>query len=276
MVSTKHFFVAMFAVTKREWLTFSRYKASFAVTLIVPFVAMIPPLMTAKAFGATPRFIEMTGVTSVMAFVAAGVLFHRSWDVAAQVFAYALRREQHRGTLERNLVTAMPRTALLIGMSLHRVVLAFAQMLVIVAGLYIFLGIGFAVDLRTFLLIVYVLVLTVVASYGWGFAVAGMVMVVKDAGFYKILIRRPLLLLCGALYTVKVLPKALRYVALALPPTYSIDCLRGLLTGSKTIFPISAEIAILTVLAVVGPAVGLFVYHRVLRYAARAGTFGNY
>ena len=58
MASTRHFFGAMLAVAKREWMMFARYKANFVATLIVPFVSMIPPLMTAKAFGATRRFVE--------------------------------------------------------------------------------------------------------------------------------------------------------------------------------------------------------------------------
>ncbi|MCB0100273.1 MAG: hypothetical protein KDE46_31300, partial [Caldilineaceae bacterium] len=71
-----------------------------------------------------------------------------------------------------------------------------------------------------------------------------------------------------------VLPRFLLPISLALPITYGLDAVRGLLINTRTLLPIGNEIAIMLVFMGVMMPLGYFVFKRVEQRVKRLGTIG--
>jgi len=78
----------------------------------------------------------------------------------------------------------------------------------------------------------------------------------------------------GGQFPVQALPTFLLPIALALPLTYGFDLVRALLIQSRTLLPISYELAILLLFMVITIPAGYTIFRRVERRIKRLGTLG--
>ena len=119
-----------------------------------------------------------------------------------------------------------------------------------------------------------VLVPLLLALYGFGFAFAAVVLLMRDANMLIDVSDDLVTLLSGSQFPVQVLPAVLLPIALALPLTYGFDAIRGLLIQSTTLLPIPYEIAILFLFMVVTVPAGYAIFRWVERRIRRLGTLG--
>jgi len=113
-----------------------------------------------------------------------------------------------------------------------------------------------------------------VALYGFGFAFAALVLLIREPNTLIDMSDYTLSMLSGRQFPVQVLPKFLLPVALAIPLTYGFDAIRGYLLDTQTLLPIGYEVAILVVfMGVMAPA-GYVVFKAVERRCKQLGTLG--
>jgi ABC-2 type transport system permease protein len=142
------------------------------------------------------------------------------------IMSMAVVRERERGTLEQLIVTPIGRGSLMLGKVAPFVLVGYVQMSVVLA-----LGrLLFDVPMRGSLALLYALTFGfIVANLGLGLVVSTLARTQAQAmqvGFFLLL---PNILLSGFMFPREAMPDAARWVGLALPLTYYLRVLRGVL-----------------------------------------------
>lgn len=269
-------FRALGAMVYRDWLIYLRYPTWVARFLIWPILFPLGYLLAARALagpkgGTLASFGALTGTTDYLSHIAIGSTFYMWLNITLWDVGFQFRQEQMRGTLEFNWLVPLPRPLFLVGQTLASLALtALTSAGVVLLGWWLF---GFRVTGNTFAALPVALPL-LLALYGFGFAFAGLVLLLKEANTLIDVSDCAVALLSGSQFAVSVLPPALFAVSLALPLTYGYDAVRGLLLGSKTLLPISYEVGILLGFMVVMGVLGYAVFRRVEQLCQRLGTIG--
>ena len=142
------------------------------------------------------------------------------------VTSIAIARERERGTFEQLVVTPISKTDIMLGKLLPFVVVAYLQMTsVLVLG-----KILFHVPIRGSVTLLYVLSLGfIVANLAVGLLVSTLVKTQLQAMQLSVFFLMPNILLSGFMFPIDAMPAIARTLAYALPLTYYLTILRGVL-----------------------------------------------
>lgn len=142
------------------------------------------------------------------------------------IASMAVVRERERGTLEQLVVTPISRTSLMLGKMLPFLIIGYVQVVVI-------LGLGkllFDVPFTGSIPLLMVLALPfILASLGMGLLLSTLAQTQAQAmqlGFFYLL---PNILLSGFMFPREAMPQVAQWIAAALPLTYFLEVLRGIL-----------------------------------------------
>ena len=265
---------AVLAIAKKDALHFLRYPLNAAFGVLQPIIWLTPVYFMGRSFagvGGSGGFAAYAGTGDYMSFIIVGAVISSYVSAVLWGMGYALKTEMDAGTLESNWLTPVPRPLFLIGQTLASLALTTLTSAGVVAlGWLLF---DFRVTGDVFLAAL-VTVPLLVALYGFGFAFAGLVLLLKEANTLVDVSSFALPLISGAQFPVQVLPPLLLPLSLALPLTYGYDAVRGLLLGTKTLVPIAYEVGILLVFMGLMGVLGYTVFKRVERRCQRLGTIG--
>jgi ABC-2 type transport system permease protein len=140
--------------------------------------------------------------------------------------AMAVVRERERGTLEQLIVTPIDRTGLMLGKIIPFLLVGYVQMSVVLLLGKLLFHIPIRGDLVTLYLFAFPFI---VASLGLGLFFSTLVKTqaqAMQAGFMFIM---PNILLSGFMFPRAAMPEPAQWLALALPLTYFLEVLRGIL-----------------------------------------------
>jgi ABC-2 type transport system permease protein len=177
------------------------------------------------------------------------------------IMSISIVRERERGTLEQLIVTPIDRTSLMLGKMTPFVLIGYIQMTVV-----ILLGwLLFDVPLRGSLTLLYVLSLAfIVANLGMGLFISTAVKSQVQAmqlGFFFLL---PNILLSGFMFPREAMPVAAQWLGLALPLTYFLDVVRGVLLKGVGFEYLWRDALIMTLFAVAFIAVSVRRFQKTL------------
>ena len=175
-----------------------------------------------------------------------GVLLSITMIVIASI---ALVRERERGTLEQLVVTPIGKTSLMLGKIIPFLLVGYVQITVI-----LLLGrLLFDVPIRGSVATLYLVALPfVVANLAIGLFVSTVVSTQAQAMQLGLLLLLPNILLSGFMFPREAMPEPAQWIGAALPLTYFLEVMRGILlkgTGLRLLWP--------EALALVGFSVGL-------------------
>ncbi len=265
---------AVLAIAKKDCLRFARYPLNAVFRVLQPLIWLTPVYFLGRSF-ATPSgnegFAGYAGTGDFMSFILLGAVLS---DFVAAVFwgmGFSLKEEMDAGVLESNWLAPVPRLLLLVGRtvaSLALTTLTSAVMLLLAWFLF-----GFRITGNALVALV-PLAPTLVALYGFGFAFAAVVLLLREANTLIDVSSYLVTLLSGSQFPIGVLPRFLVPLSLALPLTYGYDALRGVLLGTRTILPLRYEIALLLAAMVLLTALGYGVFRWVERRCQELGTLG--
>jgi len=175
-----------------------------------------------------------------------GVLLSITMIVIASI---ALVRERERGTLEQLVVTPIGKTSLMLGKIIPFLLVGYVQITVI-----LLLGrLLFDVPMRGSVATLYLVALPfVVANLGIGLFVSTVVSTQAQAMQLGFLFLLPNILLSGFMFPREAMPEPAQWIGAALPLTYFLEVMRGILlkgTGLRLLWP--------EALVLVGFSVGL-------------------
>jgi ABC-2 type transport system permease protein len=265
---------AILAVTKKDWLHFLRYPLNAVFYVLQPIILLTPVYFLGQSFsaqGGNAGFSAYSGTEDYMSFILLGTILGNYVSAVFWGMGFSLKNEMDSGVLESNWMTPTSRPLLLVGRTLTNVTTA-----TLTGAGILFLGwlfFGFRVT-GNLLATVAAIVPMLIALYGFGFAFASLVLLVREPNTLIDVSDWSVGILSGRQFPVSVLPRPLLLVSLALPLTYGFDVVRGYLLNTKTIMPMHYEIVILLVfMGIMAPA-GYGVFKLVERRCRVLGTLG--
>jgi ABC-2 type transport system permease protein len=273
-VSWRSYIRAALAIAKKDWLHFYRYPLNALFRVIEPIAWLTPVYFLGRSF-ASPQgnagFAAYTGTADYMSFILVGAVLSSYIGAVFWGMGYALKTEMDSGVLETNWMAPIPRPLFLIGQTLASLAITTvnsAGMLFLAWLLFGFHASG------SLLAAALAIVPMLIALYGFGFAFAAIVLLLKEANTLVDVSNYLVSLLSGSQFPVNVLPRFLLPLSLAIPLTYGFDAVRGYLLGARTLLPMHYELAILVIFMSVMVPVGYLIFKRVERRCKQLGTLG--
>ena len=164
------------------------------------------------------------------------------------IMSMSVVRERERGTLEQLVVTPVTKTSLMLGKIVPFVLVGYVQVTVI-----LLLGrLLFDVPIRGSLLLLYAEALAfIVASLAFGLLISTLVRTQAQAiqlGFFYLL---PNILLSGFMFPRQAMPEPAQWLGAALPLTYFLEVLRGILLKGSGIAALWPQTLIMILFGVV-------------------------
>ncbi|HET9912180.1 MAG TPA: ABC transporter permease [Anaerolineales bacterium] len=267
---------ALFMIARKDWKVFWRYPLNAVSMIFQPIIWMTPIYFMGKAFstnGQALGFAAYSGTGDYMSFVLLGTVLSNFILTVFWGMGYALKQDMDAGVLESNWLTPVSRLLILVGRTLTSLLttaITSAIMLAVAGALFGFKPTGNT--LAAFLTAIPMLV----GLYGFGFAFAAVVLLMREANTLVDVSSFLVQGLSGTSFPVQSLPSWLVPVAMALPLTYGLDAVRGWLLHTKTILPINVEIGLLIVFMFVMLWFGSWVFYRVERRVRTLGTLGQH
>lgn len=175
------------------------------------------------------------------------------------VMSMAVVRERERGTLEQLVVTPISRTSLMLGKVLPFVLVGYVQMTVI-----LLLGrLVFQVPMRGSLALLYLTALGFIgANLAIGLFLSTLVRTQAQAMQMGFLFLLPNLLLSGFMFPREAMPLAAQWLGLALPLTYFLEVLRGILLKGVGLEALWLQVALLAAFAVLFVMLAVQRFHK--------------
>ncbi|MBA3945779.1 MAG: ABC transporter permease [Herpetosiphonaceae bacterium] len=275
-ISPRSYIRAILAIAKKDWLHFLRYPLEGMFRIIEPVMWLTPIYFLGRSFatsnGAT-GFAAYVGTVDYMSFVLIGGIISSYVSAVFWGMGFSLKREMDSGVLESNWMAPLPRPLFLIGQTVASISITSVNSVVVLFLAWRIFGFHVTGHLFPALL---ALAPMLVALYGFGFAFAGLVLLLKDANTMVDVANFMVIGLAGSQFPVQVLPRVLIPVALALPLTYGYDAVRGYLLGTRTLIPIHDELVILLVFMVVMTVAGYAFFRMIERHVKVRGTLGTH
>ena len=275
-VSWKSYLRAVLAIAKKDCIHFFRYPLNALFRVIEPLAWLTPVYFLGRSFAGSSGnsgFAAYTGTADYMSFVLVGTVLASYIAAVFWGMGFSLKSEMDSGVLESNWLTPVPRVLMLVGQTLASLAITTVNSAVML--LLAWLLFGFQVS-GNMLAAALTLVPMLVALYGFGFAFAGLVLLMKEANTLVDVANFLVSMLSGSQFPVSVLPRLLLPLSLAIPLTYGFDSVRAHLLGTTTLLPLQYELAILLLFMCVMIPLGYLVFKRVERHCRTLGTLSQH
>ncbi|MBN1450559.1 MAG: ABC transporter permease [Anaerolineales bacterium] len=271
-------FQAFWAVARREWTIFRRYPSWVIALFIWPMIFPMAYLLTARALSGMDgsgliQFQLNTGVSDYIGYIAVGTTIWMWQNIVLWDVGFALRNEQMRGTLESNWLSPTWRFSFLMGSTIPQLVSMALFMTIAVLEFALVFGVRFQGSLWLSLL---VLLVSIPSIYGLGFAFASVVITAKEAHAFVFLVRGLVMIFCGIIFPVTLLPEWMRSVTYWLPQTYVIHAMRLAALSPVTLADLLPDILPLIFFGVFWLTAGYFLFNWMERRARQTGSIGQY
>jgi ABC-2 type transport system permease protein len=267
---------ALVALIRKDWKQYWRYPLNAVSTLFQPLIWITPVYFMGLAFSSNGKalgFAQYSGTTDFMSFILLGTVLESFINAVFWGMGFALKNDMDSGVMESNWLTPIPRLLILIGHSVtNLVVTAITSMGMLLLGGLIF-GFHTSGDVLAALLPI---IPMMIGLYGFGFAFAALVMIMREANTMVDISSFLVQLFSGSSFPVNALPRFLLPVALALPLTYGLDSVRARLIGTTPILPLNWEMVLLILFMFIMLGIGTTVFRSLERRVRKLGTLGQH
>jgi ABC-2 type transport system permease protein len=266
----------LFAIARKDWKQYWRYPLNAVSSIFQPIIWLTPVYFMGKAFsvnGQAQGFAQFSGTADFMSFILLGTVLTNFINAVFWGMGYSLKEDMDAGVMESNWLTPIPRLLILVGHSVTNLsVTAVTSTLMLVVAALLF---GFRVSgavLEAFIPVIPMML----GLYGFGFAFAALVLIMREANTMVDMSSFLIQIFSGSNFPVNALPKWLLPVALALPLTYGLDAVRGILLKIPTILPLRWELILLVVFMFAMLWLGGWAFGSLERRVRRWGTLGQH
>jgi ABC-2 type transport system permease protein len=223
--------------------------------------------------GQAQGFAQFSGTADFMSFILLGTVLTNFINAVFWGMGYSLKEDMDAGVMESNWLTPIPRLLILVGHSLTNLtVTAVTSALMLAVATLLF---GFRVSgevLEAFIPVIPMMI----GLYGFGFAFAALVLVMREANTMVDMSSFLIQIFSGSNFPVNALPKWLLPISLALPLTYGLDAVRGILLKIPTILPLRWEMVLLVIFMFAMLWLGSWAFGSLERRVRRWGTLGQH
>src|SRR5215207_4827802 len=269
---------ALWAIMRREWVIFTRYPSWVIALFIWPLIFPMLYILTARALAGPDGsgmavFMEITGASDFIGYIVIGTTVWMWQNIVLWDVGFSLRNEQMRGTLESNWLSPTWRFSYLLGHTGPQII-SMAMFVMITAVEF---GLLFGVKLHgSIWLASLVMLASIPAVYGLGFAFASLVITLKEAHAFVFLVRGLVMIFCGITFPISLLPGWMQSIASWLPQTYLIHGMRAAAFSNAGIAELLPDLVPLLLFGTAWLVVGYFTFLWMERRARRTGAIGQY
>jgi ABC-2 type transport system permease protein len=269
---------AFWAIVWREWTIFKRYPSWIIALIIWPLIFPMMYILTARALSGIDGsglsvFTQTTGASNFIGYIVVGTTVWMWQNIVLWDVGFALRNEQMRGTLESNWLSPTWRFSYLLGHTGPQL-LTMTMFILITA---IEFGVFFGVRLNgSPWLALLVMLSSIPAIYGLGFAFASIVITVKEANTFVFLVRGLVMIFCGITFPVSLLPGWMQSVATWMPQTYMIHGMRAAAFANASVAELWPDLQALLLFGAFWLTLGYLLFRWMERRARRTGAIGQY
>ena len=176
-----------------------------------------------------------------------------------QTMGYAIAGERQDGTLVRIMMTPVSRGAIILGKTLHQLVLQLARAVVLIVGAILILGVTMN---GSWFLVAVVLIIFTFGAVGLGMAISAVSEDMISFQAISMLVAFPSMFATGVFYPLSSAPEWMRWIAYAVPLTYANDAMRTIMIKGQGISFIANDLAILLFFAISYFALGVYLFRR--------------
>ena len=269
---------AFLAVTRREWTIFKRYPSWIIAMFIWPLIFPMMYILTARALSGVDGsglavFTQTTGASNFIGYIVVGTTVWMWQNIVLWDVGFALRNEQMRGTLESNWLSPTWRFSYLLGHTGPQLITMTMFILITALEFGLFFGVRLNGSLWLALL---VMLASIPAVYGLGFAFASIVITAKEAHTFVFLVRGLVMIFCGITFPVSLLPGWMQTIAQWLPQTYMIHGMRAAAFANASLAELWPDLRTLLLFGAFWLSVGYLMFRRMERRARQTGAIGQY
>jgi len=265
------------SMVKKHLIVMTRYPVNFFVSFLQVFVMVLLFAFATLMF--SPEGVTVGGGTGsirgIMMFGLILFMFLSStlWDIG-----YAIRWEQYEGTLEALYLTPANKFASLV--SRVTVSLVWTGLNVLGGLVFVQLVLG-QLPLHNLGLAGYILGMTLLGTFGFGFCFAAYTLLVKEsAQMTANFLQFALMILCAMFFPFSALPALALVFSRLIPLSYAVDAFRSTLmdypAGYPELLPIGAELAMVTAFGVLMPVIGYALYKAAEHKVRVDGTLAEF
>lgn len=267
---------ALYAISLKDWKQYWRYPLNAVSSVFQPLIWIAPVYFMGQAFstdGQALGFAQYSGTSDFMSFILLGNVLQNFILSVFWGMGYALKNDMDSGVMESNWLTPIPRLSILVGHSVTNLIVT----AITSSGMLFFGGVLFGFNPSGDVLRALVPVIPMmVGLYGFGFAFAALVLVMREANSMVDMSSFLVQLFSGTEYPVSSLPRFLMPIALSLPLTYGLDAVRAHLIGTTPILPLHWEMVLLIVFMFVMLWIGTSAFAALERRVRVLGTLGQH
>ena len=217
---------------QKNFMISLRYPANFLIWGIMPLLWLAPYMLMMIALGgeSSTHFTELSGFNDFIKFAIIGWFVYQWVDASIWAIGNNFRWEQFSGTLEPLFVVPVPRISILTGFALSDTIHTSISALILFTTSSVLFGVMYTAT--QIVPIIFMLLLMILALYGFGFMVAGLIMVFKDPNVLTQFVDMSIYTISPVNYPLQVLPTSARYASYLIPSTIAIIVIRELaITG---------------------------------------------
>jgi ABC-2 type transport system permease protein len=174
---------------------------------------------------------------------------------------YAIAGERQDGTIVRILMTPVSRGAVILGKTIHQLILQLARAVILIVGAILIFGVTMN---GSWLLVALVLIIFTLGSVGLGIAMSAIADDMTSFQQLSMLFTLPAMFTTGVFFPLSSVPDWMRWIAYLIPLTYANDAMRTIMVKGQGLSAISHDLIILSIYAVVIFAIGVRLFRREL------------
>lgn len=271
--SNLHVLMAIFVKDLRHAL---RYPGQIIFVFLIPFFLALM-MRTAGNFiggqGYLQYFSEKAGTSQIFLYqLLGGSIWILSWLTIDRIGS-SLREERIQGTLEQTYLAPVNRFAVLAAKALVNFTTSgLIFIIVIAASILIIDPSAWGGLVPAFL----ALCLGLIPLYGIGFIFSGLVVRFKEPYAIVNILNLLFSILIGTYYPITILPYWAQFASRILPQTYALESMRQILLANSTLVNLFGNYVILSVMAIVYPLIGYYVFKLFLAKATVNGDLSRF
>jgi ABC-2 type transport system permease protein len=269
---------AAIIIAKKNLRLALRYPANLLIWGIMPVMWFAPFILMATAIAGpetSTYFTELSGFDDYITFSVIGWFVIMFLDNSIWGIGNNFRWEQFSGTLEPLFMAPVPRVSLLLGAAFSDSVQAVFQTGVLLALSTLIFGPRYT--WVQVLPICIILLVMIIALYGFGFMVAGLIIVFKDPSVLTQLVSEVTWMISPVQYPLAALPGPVRFVAYLIPTTLAIVTIRELaITGVMNLIGFLSTLAGLGLVTILFWTLGIGSFRYAERWSRQRGSMGGF
>jgi ABC-2 type transport system permease protein len=171
----------------------------------------------------------------------------------------AIAGERQDGTIVRILMTPISKRSVILGKTVHQLILQLFRAVILILIAYFLLGVQMN---GSWLLVALVLTIFTLVGVGLGISMSATVNDVDSFMQMNLLVTLPSMFVTGVFYPLSSLPDWMRVIAYLMPLTYANDAMRSIMIKGQGLSYIAGDLIILTLFAIITFSAGVYLFRR--------------